>query len=48
MIDNQWHTSDQLILCGGTWLGQFTENFGLEKSLIPVRGQILLLESRGD
>ena len=46
MIDNQWHTSDQLILCGGTWLGQFTENFGLEKSLIPVRGQILFLESR--
>lgn len=45
-IDGNWLDCKQLVLCAGPWLGQFTDSHGLGKSIIPVRGQILLLRSR--
>ncbi len=42
--DNQWNDADQIVLCGGVWTGSITEKLRLDQSLIPIRGQILLMK----
>ncbi len=44
-IGDQWQTCDDLILCAGAWLGKLGESIGLRKSVIPIRGQVLLLKT---
>ena len=43
----QWHASDAVILTVGAWTGKVAKSLRLEQSVIPVRGQILLLKSDG-
>ncbi len=45
-INGTWHSCEQLVLCGGAWLSQFTHSQGLGNSVIPVRGQMLLLKTQ--
>ena len=44
-VNGHWHSCKQLVLCGGAWLSQFTQSQGLGNSVIPVRGQMLLLKT---
>ncbi|MGB1926203.1 MAG: NAD(P)/FAD-dependent oxidoreductase [Rubripirellula sp.] len=44
-VSGRWIECRQLVLCGGAWLGEFTSRHGLSHSVIPVRGQILLLKT---
>ena len=37
--------ADQAVLCGGTWSGLITDRLRLSQSLVPVRGQMLLLKT---
>ncbi len=39
----QWQACEQVVLCAGAWSGQIGHAIGLEHSVIPVRGQMLLL-----
>lgn len=36
---------DFAVLCGGVWSGLMAPRFGLEQSLVPVRGQISMLKT---
>lgn len=38
-------TASQAVVCGGTWSGLIAARFDLAQSLVPVRGQILLLKT---
>lgn len=44
-IGDDWHDCDDLILCAGAWSGEVGESLGLRHSIIPVRGQVLLLKT---
>ena len=37
--------ADQAVLCGGAWTGLIADQLNLQASLVPVRGQILMLKS---
>lgn len=37
--------ADAIILCGGAWTGQIATAHKLQSSMIPIRGQILLLKT---
>lgn len=41
-----WMESDRVVLCGGVWSGAVAERFQLHQSLVPVRGQMLLLQTQ--
>ena len=45
LVDGQWIDCDSLVICAGVWSGRIASALGLETSLVPVRGQILLLQS---
>jgi len=34
--------TDQVVVCGGAWTGQFAAELGLTQSVIPIRGQMLM------
>lgn len=36
--------ADAVVVCGGAWTGQVAHNFGLELSVVPIRGQMLLYQ----
>jgi glycine oxidase len=38
--------ADQAVLCGGTWSGLISDRLRLSQSLVPVRGQMLLLKAK--
>ncbi|TWU50814.1 Glycine oxidase [Rubripirellula tenax] len=42
---DQWYSADAMIVCGGSWTGSVAEMLQLEQSIIPIRGQILLLKT---
>lgn len=44
-IDNHWSHCDAVVLCAGAWSGQLGTTLGLRRSVIPIRGQMLLLKS---
>ena len=44
-LGDQWARSDSIIVCAGTWTGRVAAMLGLERSVVPVRGQILLLKT---
>lgn len=41
----QWHSADAVVICGGPWSGFAAESLRLEMSLVPIRGQILMLKT---
>jgi glycine oxidase len=43
--DGQSIVADSVIVCGGAWSGKIASSLRLQSSLIPVRGQILLLKT---
>lgn len=45
LVDGRWIDCDSLVICAGAWSGRIAASLGLESSLVPVRGQILLLQS---
>ncbi|MGI9474664.1 MAG: NAD(P)/FAD-dependent oxidoreductase [Rubripirellula sp.] len=42
---DQWHSSDAIVLTSGAWTGRIAPSLQLDHSVIPVRGQILLLKT---
>jgi glycine oxidase len=42
--DRRW-IADSVVICGGAWTGRMAASFGLGLSVIPIRGQILLLKT---
>jgi glycine oxidase len=44
-VGDRWHPSDSIIVCSGAWTGQVAKSIGLERSIIPIRGQMLLLKT---
>jgi glycine oxidase len=45
LIGDCWHRSDSIIVCAGAWSGRVAKSLRLEVSLVPIRGQILLLKT---
>ena len=45
LANNQRIDADAVVLCGGAHTGLIDARLRLEKSLIPIRGQILLLKT---
>ncbi len=43
--DDVWLDADHVVVCGGAWTGLVADELGLESSLIPVRGQIMLFQT---
>lgn len=41
------YSAGQVALCGGVWTGMIHEQLRLSESIVPVRGQILLLKPSG-
>ena len=41
----QDYVADAVVLCAGTWSGRIAAELRLQKSLVPVRGQMLLLKA---
>lgn len=46
MTDGSHHDADAVVVCGGAWTGSVAERLHLQQSLIPIRGQILLLKTQ--
>ena len=44
--EGDWYECDNLVLAAGAWSGELAETFGLKRSVIPIRGQMLLLKKR--
>ena len=44
-LGESWSAADRVVLCGGAWTGGMAKRYGLEQSVIPVRGQILMLRT---
>lgn len=43
--DTRDFEADAVVLCAGTWTGNITPSLRLNQSLVPVRGQMLLLKT---
>lgn len=43
--DGNWQTTDGIVLTTGVWTGQIAATLELELSIIPIRGQMLLLKT---
>ena len=44
-VEGRWFESDSIVVCSGAWTGQVAKQLRLQSSLIPVRGQMLLLRT---
>ena len=44
-VASEWWEADRLVVCGGAWTGKLAPSLHLESSLVPIRGQMLLLKS---
>ncbi len=45
VADGRSIAADSIVICAGVWTGRIARRFGLESSLVPIRGQILLLRT---
>lgn len=43
--EGTWKTTDAIVLTTGVWTGQVASSLDLELSIVPVRGQMLLLKT---
>lgn len=41
----EWHFADSIVLTAGAWTGRIAPRLQLDRSVIPIRGQILLLKT---
>lgn len=41
----RWLQADRVVICGGAWTGRIATALKLQTSVVPVRGQILLLKT---
>ncbi len=44
-LHDRWLECDRLVVCGGAWSGSVAARLRLESSVVPVRGQMLLLKT---
>ncbi len=44
-LESQVLAGDFAVLCGGAWTGQLASRFHLQQSIIPIRGQMILLRT---
>jgi glycine oxidase len=44
-LPDRWLQADRVVLCGGAWTGNIAPTLNLQQSIIPIRGQILLLKT---
>ncbi len=44
-LNDRWLEADRLVVCGGAWTGRIAPALKLESSVVPVRGQIVLLKT---
>ena len=42
---DRWHSSDSIVVCGGAWTGRIAKSLQLDSSIVPIRGQMLLLKT---
>ena len=45
LVGDRWHRSDSIIVCGGAWTGLVAKSLQLKSSIVPIRGQMLLLKT---
>ena len=45
MVGGGWVRARSIVICSGVWTGQVARRLQLERSLIPIRGQMLLLKT---
>lgn len=45
LVHDQWLEADAIVVCGGPWTGKIAPILQLEQSIVPIRGQILLLKT---
>jgi glycine oxidase len=45
LVHDRWYQSDSIIVCAGAWTGKVAKSLRLDVSLVPIRGQILLLKT---
>ncbi len=43
--EGHWRTTDNIVLTSGVWTGQIAASLELELSIVPIRGQMLLLKT---
>ena len=41
----QWKSADNIVLTSGVWTGQIAASLHLDRSIVPIRGQMLLLKT---
>ncbi len=44
-LRDSWIEADRVVVCCGAWTGRIAPSLRLESSIVPVRGQILLLKT---
>ena len=44
-VRGRWIEGDRAVVCGGAWSGSVADRLRLQSSIVPVRGQILLLKT---
>lgn len=45
LVHGDWRSADSVVLCSGAWISQVASSLRLDRSVIPIRGQILLLKT---
>ena len=45
LVRDRWRSADSVVLCCGAWFSQIASSMRLERSVIPIRGQMLLLKT---
>ena len=45
LVGDRWYSSDSIVVCSGAWTGRVAQSLQLELSIVPIRGQMLLLKT---
>lgn len=45
LVNENWLRSDSAVVCGGAWTGGIADALQLRSSIVPIRGQLLLLKT---
>ena len=45
LVRDRWRSADSVVLCCGAWFSRIASSLRLERSVIPIRGQMLLLKT---
>lgn len=44
VVGEQTYPADAVVICGGAWSGLIADRWGLQRSLVPIRGQMVLFK----